>query len=511
MKRLLFITILCICILNAFQSCQKDLGNYTYSNFDSLKISGIDTAYLAYNQKPFQIKPNLELISGEKVDPNHYTYEWYTINPSTAILNAEKKKVLGHKLALDTIISLSPAKYLLHLRVTSKTDNTITEFVTKINVTSELSDGWLVLNDIDGKSRLDMLNYNQTTLKYEPHLDILKNFARIDMEGAPKLVMYLNDRDAITNKYAHRVYVGTDKMTISFNNQENTWTNFRNLKKEIFRTTAEGYHAEIIQPMGRGGGPVYMVDSEGVLIHQNVTQNMVYGSTINRLNGGVRLNISKFIAVNSGSSIAYAVVFDQKNQRFLVHSSTNYTLLIPSSSDPEIFSPEVMKMDLVYMERVLTATNQFYALLKNPANNKLRLVRFRHEGAIFNPLAVDDIDNPYGMESAENIAADPTFGYIYYSIGNKVYQYDPFNKKHGLAIDLGTRRISKVKFQRLVYNTGSNRYNDFAKKLMVCTYDPASPNTSGKMDFYEISLSGAPKLAESYNGFGKIVDVSYRE
>jgi len=397
------------------------------------------------------------------------------------------------------------------LRVTSKTDNTITEFVTKINVTSELSDGWLVLNDIDGKSRLDMLNYNQTTLKYEPHLDILKNFARIDMEGAPKLVMYLNDRDAITNKYAHRVYVGTDKMTISFNNQENTWTNFRNLKKEIFRTTAEGYHAEIIQPMGRGGGPVYMVDSEGVLIHQNVTQNMVYGSTINRLNGGVRLNISKFIAVNSGSSIAYAVVFDQKNQRFLVHSSTNYTLLIPSSSDPEIFSPEVMKMDLVYMERVLTATNQFYALLKNPANNKLRLVRFRHEGAIFNPLAVDDIDNPYGMESAENIAADPTFGYIYYSIGNKVYQYDPFNKKHGLAIDLGTRRISKVKFQRLVYNTGSNRYNDFAKKLMVCTYDPASPNTSGKMDFYEISLSGAPKLAESYNGFGKIVDVSYRE
>lgn len=511
MKRLLFIIIICISISNAFQSCQKDLGNYTYTNFDSLKIHGIDTAYLAYNQKTFQIRPNLALISGEKVDINKYTYEWYTINPSSAILNAEKKKVLGTNLNLDTIISLSPANYILHLRVTSKSDNTITEFITKLSVTSELGNGWLVLNDIDGKCRLDMLNYNLTSLKYEPYQDIIKNFARIDIPGVPKLVMFLNDRDAITNKYANTVYVGTDKMTMSFNNQENTWTNFRNLKKEVFRTTAEDYHAEVIQQMGGGGNPVYILDSEGVLMQQNVTQNMVYGSTINRLNAGVRLNISKFIATNFGNTVAYAVVFDEKNQRFLVHSSTNYTLLIPGSSDPELFTPEAMKMDLVYLERVLTSTNQFYALLKNPANNKLRLVRFTHQGTIFNPLAADDIENPYGMESAEHFAADPTFGYIYYTIGSKIYQYDPFNKKHSLALDVGTRRISKVKFQKLAFGNGNPRYNDFAKKLMVCTYDPASPNTSGKMDFYGISLSGAPKLAESYNGFGKIVDVSYRE
>jgi uncharacterized protein (UPF0297 family) len=498
-------------MLNAFQSCQKDLGNYTYTHFDSLKIRGIDTAYLAYNQKTFKITPDIALVSGEKVDPNNYTYEWYTINPSAAVLNADKKKVLGNKLELDAIISLSPANYILHLRVKNKIDNTISEFVTKLSVTSELANGWLILNDIDGKCRLDMLNYNLTTLKYEPYPDILKNFARIDIPGSPKLVLFLNDRDAITSKYVNRVYVGTDKTTMSFNNQENTWTDFRNLKKEIFRTTPDNYYAEVIQPTGRSGDPVYILDSEGTLMHQNVTQNMVYGSTINRLNGGVKLNISKFIAVNWGNSISYAVVFDKKNQRFLVHNSTNYTLLIPGSSNPEIFTPEDMKMDLVYMERVLTSTNQFYALLKNPANNKLRLVRFTHQGAIFDPLAVDDIENPYGMESAENIAADPTFGYIYYTVGNKVYQYDPFTKKHSLAVDAGTRRISKVKFQKVAAFTTNARYNDFAKKLMVCTYDPASPNTSGKMDFYGISLSGTPKLAESYSGFGKIVDVSYRE
>jgi len=498
-------------MLNAFQSCQKDLGNYTYTNFDSLKIQGIDTAYLAYNQKKIQIKPNLALISGKNVDPNNYTYEWYTINPSSAILNGDKKKVLGNKLTLDTIISLSPAKYLLHLRVRSKIDNTITEFVTKLSVTSELSNGWLVLNDIDGKCRLDMLNYNLTSLKYESYPDILNNFAKIEIPGTPKFVIFLNDRDAITNKYANRVYVGTDKATLSFNNQENTWTDFRNLKKEVFRTTPENYHAEVIQPMGGGGNPIYILDSDGVLIHQNVTQNMVYGSTINRLNAGARLTISKFIAVNIGSSSAYAVVFDDKNQRFLVHNNTNYTLLVPSSSDTEIFRPEDMKMDLVYMERVLTSTNQFYALLKNPTNNKLKLIRFTHQGAVFNPLAADDIEDPYGMASAEHIAADPTFGYIYYTNGNKVYQYDPFNKKHSLAVDAGTRRISKMKFQKLMLYTGNTRYNDFAKKLLVCTYDATNPNTSGKMDFYDISLSGTPKLSESYRGFGKIVDVSYRE
>ncbi|MDM1295389.1 hypothetical protein HX021_13960 [Sphingobacterium sp. N143] len=511
MKRLLFIIIICISVLNAFQSCQKDLGNYTYTDFDTLKIGGIDSSYLAYNEQSFKIEPNLNLSSGGKVDPSNYTYEWYTINQSSTVLNGDKKKVLGNKLNLDTVISLAPANYHLHLRVRNTSNNTLSEFITKLSVTSVLSNGWLVLSSIDGKSRLDMLNYNLTTFKYEFYQDILKNFARTEVEGAPKLVMFLNDRDAIQSKYVNRIYVGTDKTTISFDNQQNTWTDFRNLRKEIFRATPEAYHAEVIQPVGGGKNMCYILDSEGVLMHQNVTQNMLYGSTINRLNGGVRLNISKFIAPYYGNYSAYAVVFDKQNQRFLVHNSTNYTLLIPSSSDPELFTPEDMKMDLVYMERVLTATNQFYALLKNPTNNRLKLVRFTHDGTVFNPLAVDDIENPYQMESAEWIAADPTFGYIYYTMGSKIYQYDPFNKKHSLALDAGTRRISKIKFQKLAYIIGNSRYNEFAKRLIVCTYDAISPNTSGKMDFYDINLSGAPKLAESYSGFGKIVDVCYRE
>lgn len=490
-------------------SCNKDLGNYTYSELSEIQITGVDSVYQAYNQKEFVIKPVIKFLDGTPFDAADYTFEWFTINPSTAVLNADKKKFLGSEMQLDTTITLSPGEYNLYFRVQNKKTNYRYQNISKLTVTSELSNGWLVLNDIDGKVRLDMLNYNTIQQKYVPYLDILNTFSNAQLEGKPKLVYYLYNRDPFTGKYSNRVYVGTDQTTLSFNNEIQTWTDYRNLRFEVNHPTSSTYHAEVIR--SQNPALCYILDSDGIFMGENITQNFLYGPTLNRVSGGARLHISKYIAEFYGAGSAYAVVFDQDNKRFLVHSGTNYSLLQPSSSQPEVFTPDQVGMDLLYMERALTATNQFYALLKNSSTSQLKLLRFVHSSSTLTPLAFDVVNNTHQLDQATSYAVDPVFGSLIYTIGSQVYQYDPFGKKYTLLLDLGNRKISLMKYQKLVKNKADPRYIDFLKKLMICSYDPSQPNTSGKMQFYEISLGGTAKLTESYSGFGKIADVSYRE
>lgn len=509
MKKNFKAILMMLLVMFSLLSCNKDLGNYTYGDLSEIQFTGIDSAYQAFNQKEFLIKPVIKFLDGAAINVDDYTFEWFTINTSTAVLNADKKKFLGNKLQLDTIITLPPGEYQLYFRVQNKATGYLHQHISKLTVTSELSNGWLVLNDIDGKARLDMLNYNVSQQKYVPYTDILSTFSNAKLEGKPKLVYYLYNRDPFTSKYSNRIYVGTDQTTLSFNNEIQTWTDYRNLRFEVNHPTTTTYHAEVIR--SQKSALSYVLDSDGILMGENITQGFLFGPTLNRVSGGARMNISKYIAEFHGSSSAYAVVFDQDNKRFLVHSGTNYTLLQPSSSQPEIFIPDQVGMDLLYMERALTATNQFYALLKNSSTSQIKLLRFVHSSSTFTPLAFDVVSNTHQLDQASFYAVDPIYGSLIYAVGSKVYQYDPFGKNYTLLQDLGNRKISLLKYQKLVKNSVDPRYVDFSKKLMICSYDPSQPNTSGKMEFYEISLGGAAKLTEFYTGFGKIADVSYRE
>ena len=81
-----------------------------------------------------------------------------------------------------------------------------------------------------------------------------------------------------------------------------------------------------------------------------------------------------------------------------------------------------------------------------------------------------------------------------------------------MVLDLGTRKVSLMKYHKMTYLYTNARYAEYAKKLIICSYDEANPNTSGTMDLYNVpNLNGALTPYKSFTGLGKIVDVSYRE
>ncbi|TDQ72227.1 PKD-like family lipoprotein [Sphingobacterium yanglingense] len=489
-----------ICILN---SCRKDLGNYDYSEQNHVLIENMDDNYLGFSGVGLKIKPVLKLRDGTPFDENKYSYEWFSYDSLAS--NADVKKVLSTEKDLDILLSLVPSKYALFYQITDKVTGYYWQKKVGLRVTTEIADGWLVLNDINNEARLDMLAFNAKTTAYDSYFDITKASGDWKIEGKPLMVHYVRNSEILTSKTSARVYVSTDKLTYSINNQIYTWNNYGNLKDEVMRPTPTNYHAV---KFSSRGSESYLLDSEGVLSRENIPQATLYGPSLNRLSTGGMIEIAPFFA-DKKASPNYAVVFDVKTRRFLIHKGMNQALIVPTSSTPDTFKPENLQKDLVFLAYAPITNAQFYALLKDPVTKKLNLVRFMDNDTEFVLQGDDALDASLPIGNADFYEVDPTYGYIMYSVGGKVYQYDPFNKVNKLLIDKGSRTISLIKYPSL-FNR-SDRYLEIGKKLVVCTYDESQPTNSGKMELYDISLSGEPQLSKTYEGFGKIVSVSYRE
>jgi hypothetical protein len=510
MKRILLILTLSVWLATFFGSCKKDLGNYDYQKLDTIGITGIEKGYIGITGKTFSIVPTFSTSFKKAIDSNHFRFEWFAHNWA-ATVNADKKIPLATTRNLDITLPLGAGSYVIYYRLFDKSTGEMWQNTCNLNVTSEIGDGWLVLNEIDGGSRLDMLNYKPAVQQFDRYTDLLASTSDLKLEGKPVQVYYTPNKDIFNNNNYNRVYVSTNQATYSINNQSRAWTDYRNFKMEVMRLTGDSYHAKQITSMASSTPLTYIIDSDDVLMFENKQQVMLYGAPINRLNTGSPIKIAPYIACFDANRDALGVFYDVNARRFLVHSGTNKVALIPKSTDVTIVTPENMRMDLLYLDCALTATKQFYALLKDPVSQNLKLYRFVPSNANFSPLAYDNVTNLNKIDQADAYAIDPTYGYLIYAVGSKIYQYDPFNKVHSLLLDLPGRTISLLKYQRFIQNRTSERYKGYASKLMVCTYDQAQPNTSGKMELYKIQLSGAPSLDSSFEGFGKIVSVTYRE
>ena len=52
------------------------------------------------------------------------------------------------------------------------------------------------------------------------------------------------------------------------------------------------------------------------------------------------------------------------------------------------------------------------------------------------------------FDLAENIAIDPTYAYIFYNVGGKLYQYDIFTATTVEMLDKGSKVITKIEYRK---------------------------------------------------------------
>ncbi|MEN7550225.1 PKD-like family lipoprotein [Rapidithrix thailandica] len=468
-------------------ACYEDLGNYDYSPINEIAIEGISEEYNVFFSDSFQLSPNLTFTLDPGGEDQNYDYEWFVINKA-GVLPAEKKKDLSTEKDLNILVSLTPGKYTLYYRVLDKQSGIQWQQTCDFNVKSNIFEGWLVLNDVAGEARLDMIsliNDKDSLIK-----DVLGfTHSSLELTGKPKGV-YTYHYDP--NQYG--IYVSTTgNGTTKIDPETFGWSTTQHLSYEFISKPSPTILAEYMQNNSSFSCFVY---SEGNMYFYLRVMQVFYGVPINIVQGEEEpFEVAPFVGEGGyGNSILY----DNTNKRFVQFNfnATNCTLM----PEGEKFDFNTGK-DLVYMIRSDFNSGEVFAILKDTDSGKHYLGRVTEGTAkqtYYNEMPATDIDQ------AENFAIDPVFGYIFYNVGSKVYEYDFSLKQSKLMLDYGSSEITCLKFN------GSKTDNT---KLIVCSYDPAGETgKSGKMELFSVMpVNGPLELYESHEGLAKVVDVAYRE
>jgi hypothetical protein len=209
------------------------------------------------------------------------------------------------------------------------------------------------------------------------------------------------------------------------------------------------------------------------------------------------------------------IMYDMENYEFVRgHAQGNsdvngvFPLNLPFSKNG--FLPKAMhtKIEGMVDEDLITA------FLYNPVTEEGYVIEFLSNAILRSVKKMNSAD-------AKEVAGSPfieintSTNYLVYTKGNEVKAYD---YKMGQAINLLTftnETISLIKMQRytpgLVRTPGRQAvYNELFKRLVVCTYNPASPDNSGIFRQYELPLGHQMPVKEAEEtGFPKIVDVTF--
>ena len=160
-----------------------------------------------------------------------------------------------------------------------------------------------------------------------------------------------------------------------------------------------------------------------------------------------------------------------------------------------------------------------YTILQDPSTGKRSIYGINLGGSGYaQELYIPDVDAP-GFEQATEFAFETRFPLLFYSVGNKIYCYNLGTRKTteiptGLAAD---ETITKMKFNlygATDYSILTNQTEEFMNqqyRLIVCTCND-DLTSGGKVIFFDVDgVANTAKRAEEYTGFGKIVDIIYRE
>ena len=497
-------------MLTILGACYKDKGNYSYHPINTITVK-LDSNYIATYGEKLSIKPVLTLTMDDQAntyDTTKYSYEWSTLDQTA--LYANQKKILARTRDLDASIVLAPgSNYTLYYRITDKKTGVMADGTARLSVVTSIYEGWLALCEVNGQSRLDMASYSLGAYKIIP--DVLTyTSSDLPRTAKPVSVTYLPQAPLTTTTLAKGIYISTQDGSNRIDPETFKWDLTMNIQTDMLAKVPANFTADVFAP---GGSDInYMHSTAGNLYYYYRIYQTYFSSIMNIVTGETDpFPAAPFIATSPNSaSIIGAVLYDTKGKRFVRHIAGS-TTCSPMPTSMPLFDYKT-GMDLAYMEWTPYNGGEVMAVLHNVEAGKWYLAKFTLAAAInqtyFAEIAATDFDN------AENFAVSPDFGYLFYNVGGKVYEYDLGLKQSILMINQ-TKPITRLKFQHFysgAYTAGSSGKQVLYNKLIVASYDGTNTATSGTLDFYNVpQVNGQLTLFQSLTGFGKVKDLTYRE
>ncbi|BAV05003.1 PKD-like family lipoprotein [Filimonas lacunae] len=516
-------------ILVTATSCRKDLGNYSYSEVDTLHIGGLASAItISIGGNPAQFPTFSSSLGLLDTAASQFSYQWIAYN-GFATTAEERRIILDTTRNLDRNITLKVGSYDLYYKVTQK--STGVAWIKNIKLTVEgslVKYGWFVLSQVGDSTQLDYFQDSSGAWNtYPKHYsrvnqligDVAGQYSYLRLPGKPLSLTSYNNRDYVNTTAKVYEYINTSEGTQKLNITDGfTW----NSQKYVFRNECvlpTPPRAEYIYPSSASQSmAIYNHD----VYTYSYTGGVYYNTPVNKLSTGSTFPVSNYMAVTYNSSAFYSIFFDTLNRRFVrfggSYSSKNCTKIsYPSGA----FDPDQVQKDLVWMGWTTAYSGQAVAILKDTAASNYYLARltFTNTGTV-TPLSLTDVTTILtGIDKADHFAIDQQYGYLFYTSGGNLYEYDMDNNVVKVAMNLGGKLVSMLKTERLylyppttaTFLNNGTRWFPVGYSMILGMYDKANPDNSGEVHFLKPGAlaTGVTEYFTPFTGMGKVVDVNY--
>lgn len=484
--------------------CYKDLGNYSYKEINDIGFQDIAPQYTMMFRDTLRIKPKLDFVL-DKGDTGKYEYQWLIFFLDD--ISETNYKVIGTERDLSYDVTAKVGKYKAWLRVKDKNTGVQYKHEFKLTIQSKVYEGWLVLSDVNGMARLDMVSVLPAPLGETMITDLLTfTGAGLAPQKGPRAIKVMSD--PFKNKTA--LYLMTDDGANKLNGDDFTWTTTGAIRYEMLGPQPAGF-APRVMDIATG---TYCMISDDQLYIQYPVYGLGYGSQQNKAAGtNMPIKLAPFVGKANSVLSTWVVFYDVERRWFVRLDGTKDAGCdsIPTPSNA-LISYKTGK-DLVYMQNANFNQNDIFAILKDPGLPNYYLFRMSVDGypSVFRQNQFTRIDQSTGdIAHAQKFAVGHELGYVIYSVGSKIYEYDINYNTHHLVADLGTEVVSRLK----VINAGGSKpdYKEYTNGIIVGSYDPAGPvGSNGKLRVFKMPPRNEPfQLYKSYSGFGKVIDMEYR-
>ena len=517
-------------------SCSDDLGNYSYTPINEIDLAegnelvrGENYQYLAHIDY-MKFSPELESTFGITDDSN-YEFEWRVypngavsddINPETAIICRERE--------INYLITQRPGRYNCYFSVKDKTTDVTWTIPFSMTVTSVTNEGWLVLCDVNDKTRLDII-FNRSSTEDMVLRDMLGGF---DYDpGKPLDIMYNY------STYRRPTLLVTDHNTYCLDNDDLHAGDDNLLSWDFGMAPAHvNIKASAISYLAKKKVWAVIDDNDDIYTMTLVTDDgtiedgAVFLYPVTRINGITPFKPAPFIGIHgkwaaSGRfEVNPFVFYDQTHSQFLVLTNTSVYPEVMTFENNDLFDNPTGGKQMVWMETV-RQLNNVSSVLKDPATGEMfyYAIGFYTKSVTENGKTTNinyqcqegycKITGP-DIEYADKFAFHSMWNYLFYSVGSKIYKFDLTNPTMPAqeVLSFPGEDIAVMKFQALhspVHNRWqANREFDLVVGTNVQGIDAAE---CGKVRFYDIpELYTQPiTLKKEFDGFGKILQITYKE
>lgn len=499
----------------AFAACSPDKGNYDYHTLNEPNITGVPEANSVLIHDVLDLDPSM----GDNVtDLDAYSYEWKVINNS----GDHEETVIGKDKHLHTEVTLDAGTYTLYFTATDKQSGLFWRKSYTLTVSDSSSEGWMVLCDVDGATRLDIIS----AVTGKTYQDVLaaKGMDKLDH---PYAIQY-----APKNGYSGSpFYLFTADGATRLSNNNFAWQKDFAFKYEVAKSLD-------LRPRG-------MVCDKSGMMRALVSDGIMYTASnmgIQGLFAAVNKQpvLAPYVGANVGAT-SYAsvyLVYDDTNKCFMAccpflvalslsdnnyHSMAEMEEIATGYKGSDMVTGTAFKdypvgLDFVYMENTKydpgnSKMGITYTVLRDGSKYYLYgiqlgdMLTYADCSYVLGKAYYGDLSDCKDISKASHFAFSSLRNYMYYAVDGTVYRVNlsetPLRAEKQFT--LAGESITVMKFNLYQGSTSNHDYD-----LVVAS----EKNGVGTLRLYDGMASEGDFTSVKptvHTGFAKIVDATYRE